>query len=214
MKSKYVKYLTGTMAIAMLLAGCEDSDVTKAEQELDNFDKNVQSTGVLVVVQEVSAGQYKIQDESPSSVTKIIIKHLNGTMEVLNESQAKNLFAQDKQSHPGNYETANSNFPMWWLLYNSNFGYGLGRTTPPSPTFARYYVHPASYQKAQFFAPNIAKGFTGSSKIGISSVTRATISRSASSGFGSKASASVGGRAGGGMSASGGRAGGGASGGM
>lgn len=179
------KYITGTLAIIMLLSGCEDSDVVKAENELKDFDANTQaSKGVLVVVQEVSKGQYKIQDESPASMTKIIIKHLDGTTEILNESQAKTLFAQDKSQHPGDYSNSGSNFPMWWLLYNSNFGYGLGRSTPPSPAFVRYYTTPKVYQKAELFSPNIAKGFTGSTRAGISQSMRSSISASARSGFG------------------------------
>lgn len=185
MRLRTIKYLTGTMALAALIAGCEDSAITDDQAELDNFDKNVQATnGVLVVLQETADGSYKILDESPCSITKIVVKHLNGTTEVLNETQAKELFAKDKAAHPGDFANANSNWPIWWMLWNSNYGYGLGRTHAPSPNFTRYYVNPATYQKAEFFAPNAAKRFTGSAKVGMSSAARSSVVASARSGFG------------------------------
>lgn len=183
MKKRTIKYLTGTIALAALLAGCEDADITSDQAELDNYDKNVQATtGVLVVLQETAEGGYQILDESPCSVTKIVVKKLDGSTQVLNESQAKELFAKDKAAHPGDYSNVNSNWPIWWMLWNSNYGYGLGRTYAPAPSFSRYYVHPATYQKAEFFSPAAAKKFTGSAKTGLSSAARSSVVSAARSG--------------------------------
>jgi len=75
----------GVMVLASM-QGCEQKD------NQDNVLKEAAKTqGALVIVDEVSPGQYKIAEEYPSSTTRIIVRSADGTERILSQAEIDKL---------------------------------------------------------------------------------------------------------------------------
>ncbi|MDR1461367.1 MAG: UPF0323 family lipoprotein [Campylobacteraceae bacterium] len=66
----------GAIAIFGIL-GCESSDNMTQEQK----------QGVFVIIEEAADGSYKILEEYPSSVTRVVLKDKNGAERILSEEE-------------------------------------------------------------------------------------------------------------------------------
>jgi hypothetical protein len=122
-------------------------------------DKNVkvnQYKSVETVMVEDAKGNYKIESEKTISDTmsRVIVKKKDGTIDTMKTDEVKKMYA-DKNPMKG-YNGAstnqayysNHNSDLWFILFWSNYGYGLGR---PYDTgiHNHYYSSPNAYQQAK-----------------------------------------------------------------
>lgn len=86
----------GVMVIASM-QGCEQKD------NKDNVLKEAAKTqGALVIVDEVSPGQYKIAEEYPSSTTRIILRNADGTERILSQEEIDKLVKDEAKKIDNN----------------------------------------------------------------------------------------------------------------
>ncbi len=75
----------GVMVIASM-QGCEQKD------NKENVLKDAAKTqGALVIVDEISPGEYKIAEEYPSSTTRIIVRSIDGSERILSQAEIDKL---------------------------------------------------------------------------------------------------------------------------
>lgn len=70
--------------------------------------------GALVIIKEIKPGEYKIEEEFPSSENKVILKDYNGTERILSKDEMDKLLAKENEK----IENGSSN------LTNGNLGSG------------------------------------------------------------------------------------------
>lgn len=86
----------GVMVIASM-QGCEQKD------NKDNVLKEAAKTqGALVIVDEISPGQYKIAEEYPSSTTRIILRNADGTERILSQEEIDKLVKDEAKKIDNN----------------------------------------------------------------------------------------------------------------
>ena len=86
----------GVIVIAGM-QGCEQKD------NKDNVLKEAAKTqGALVIVDEVSPGQYKIAEEYPSSTTRIILRNADGTERILSQEEIDKLVKDEAKKIDNN----------------------------------------------------------------------------------------------------------------
>lgn len=74
------------LVLAGGLAGCNGEDNTKQQ---------TQAQGAFVIIEEVAGGGYKILEEFPSAETRVVLKKLDGTEQVLTKEEMNALIAQE-----------------------------------------------------------------------------------------------------------------------
>lgn len=74
------------LVLAGGLAGCSSENSAKEQ---------TQATGAFVVIEEVAGGGYKILEEFPSAETRVVLKKLDGTEQVLTKDEMDALIAQE-----------------------------------------------------------------------------------------------------------------------
>ncbi len=95
----------GVMVIASM-QGCEQKD------NQENVLKEAAKTqGALVIVDEVSPGQYKIAEEYPSSTTRIIVRSADGSERILSQAEIDKL-VKDEAAKIDNNTSALTNPSM------------------------------------------------------------------------------------------------------
>nr|MBP9565690.1 hypothetical protein [Sulfurospirillum sp.] len=70
----------GVMAIASM-QGCEQKEDKNALAEA------AKTQGALVIVDEISPGEYKIAEEYPSSTTRVIVRQPDGSERILSQTE-------------------------------------------------------------------------------------------------------------------------------
>ena len=86
----------GVMVIASM-QGCEQKD------NQENVLKEAAKTqGALVIVDEISPGQYKIAEEYPSSTTRIILRNADGRVRILSQDEIDNLVKDEAKKIDNN----------------------------------------------------------------------------------------------------------------
>ena len=86
----------GVMVIASM-QGCEQKD------NQENVLKEAAKTqGALVIVDEISPGQYKIAEEYPSSTTRIILRNADGTERILSQEEIDKLVKDEAKKIDNN----------------------------------------------------------------------------------------------------------------
>lgn len=79
----------GVGAIAIFgLIGCEDKTQNSALE---------QKQGAFVIIEEVSVGEYKILEEYPSDVTRVVLKDINGNERILSQAEIDELLKIEEQ---------------------------------------------------------------------------------------------------------------------
>lgn len=86
----------GVMVIASM-QGCEQKD------NQENVLKEAAKTqGALVIVDEISPGQYKIAEEYPSSTTRIILRNADGSERILSQEEIDKLVKDEAKKIDNN----------------------------------------------------------------------------------------------------------------
>jgi len=93
---KYIRKISdyaiagGIGAIAIFgLVGCEDKNVQDSEL--------TQKQGAFVIIEEVAAGEYKILEEYPSDITRVVLKDIYGNERILSQAEIDELLKQEEQ---------------------------------------------------------------------------------------------------------------------
>lgn len=139
--------LYGALAAALTLGvSCSSNNDVKV-----NKYKSVET----VMVQDAN-GNYKIESEKTISDTmsRVIVKKMDGTVDTMLTDEVKKMYADKDpmkgyqgESTPRSYYSGH-NSDLWFILFWSNYGYGLGR---PYDTriHNHYYSSPSAYQSAR-----------------------------------------------------------------
>ncbi len=75
------------------LTGCVDGGSEQQAQQQAQTQQ--QAKGATVIIEEVTAGKYKIEDESPADETTIILKKLDGTKQILSKEEMDALVKEE-----------------------------------------------------------------------------------------------------------------------
>ncbi|MBF0320496.1 MAG: hypothetical protein HQL01_11910 [Nitrospirae bacterium] len=105
-----------------------------------------QKYGVVTDVQEVEPGQFKIIDEYPSKCTGVMVKHINGSVEIIPQQKAEAMVREAPQNDFG--------LGLGTVLASGMLGYMLGRTTYIS---SHVYANDGVYRQALARKPIIGK---------------------------------------------------------
>ncbi|MFV0481801.1 MAG: UPF0323 family lipoprotein [Campylobacteraceae bacterium] len=105
---KYIRKISdyaiagGIGAVALFgLVGCESND--KTTQEV------AQKQGAFVIIEETSPGVYKVLEEYPSDVTRVVLKDINGTERILSQAEIDTLLkAEETKINDGTSSLTNS----------------------------------------------------------------------------------------------------------
>lgn len=198
----------GVMVIASM-QGCEQ------KENKDNVLKEAAKTqGALVIVDEVSPGQYKIAEEYPSSTTRIILRSADGTERILSQEEIDKLVKDEAKKIDNNTsaltnpQMSSGSMGLGGILLSSiagaMIGSWIGNKLFNNQNFqnqrAASYKSPQAYSRSasSFNKPSVApssgassttksSGFFAPSNAGS---TSATSSSSGSSSSGSSSSSS------------------------
>lgn len=123
-RSKRMKHLTKLSTIAaatglgaLLSTGMSGCSGQQQEEQLP------QAKGAFVIIEETSAGKYKIKDEFPADETRIVLKKLDGTEEVLTQEELDALIKKEEAKIDNG--TSNLTNPQ---PEQASEGMGLGET--------------------------------------------------------------------------------------
>lgn len=93
---KYIRKISdyaiagGVGAIAIFgLIGCEDKNAQNIEL--------TQKKGAFVIIEEVAKGEYKILEEYPSDITRVVLKDTNGNERILSQAEIDEILKQEEQ---------------------------------------------------------------------------------------------------------------------
>lgn len=93
---KYIRKISdyaiagGVGAIAIFgLVGCEDKNAQNIEL--------AQKQGAFVIIEEVSKGEYKILEEYPSDVTRVVLRDISGNERILSQAEIDELLRIEEQ---------------------------------------------------------------------------------------------------------------------
>ena len=79
----------GVMVIASM-QGCDQKDSNK-----NALTDAAKTQGALVIVDEISPGQYKIAEEYPSSTTRVIVRKPDGSERILTQTEIDALVQEE-----------------------------------------------------------------------------------------------------------------------
>ena len=93
-----MKYITklSTIAAATGVGALLVTGVTGCTGNTQQQEEQSQAKGAFVIIEEITPGKYKIKDEFPAEVTRIVLVKLDGTEQVLTQAQLDALLQEEK----------------------------------------------------------------------------------------------------------------------
>ena len=93
-----MKYITklSTIAAATGVGALLVTGVTGCTGNTQQQEEQSQAKGAFVIIEEITPGKYKIKDEFPAEVTRIVLVKLDGTEQVLTQAQLDALLKEEK----------------------------------------------------------------------------------------------------------------------
>jgi hypothetical protein len=91
---KYIKKLS-CVATATGLGALLVSGITGCSNNGQQHEETVQAKGAFVIIEETAPGKYKIKDEFPADETRIVLKKLDGTEQILTKEQLDALIKEE-----------------------------------------------------------------------------------------------------------------------
>lgn len=142
--------------VILSLHGCDTSSTSSASA-------HPVKQGAFVILEEQSNGKYKVLEEQPSSITKIIVKKLDGTEEVLSDTKVQELIKQESvkidqnQSELTQKDGGQSGFGLGSAILASAagaiLGSYIGNKLFNNPAFQqnalRNYKSPQAYERSK-----------------------------------------------------------------
>jgi hypothetical protein len=92
-----MKYITklSSLATATGLGTLLISGVTGCSSNTQQYEEEAKAKGAFVIIEETAPGKYQIKDEFPADETRIVLKKLDGTEEVLTQAQLDTLIKEE-----------------------------------------------------------------------------------------------------------------------
>jgi hypothetical protein len=119
---KHIKKLS-TIATATGLGTLLATGVTGCTQNSSSYEQQ-QSKGAFVIIEETAPGKYQIKDEFPADETRIVLKKLDGTEQVLTQAQLDTLIKEEAAK----IDNGTSNLTKEQNPQAQHQGMGLGET--------------------------------------------------------------------------------------
>jgi len=120
---KYIKKLssfaTATGLGTLLVAG-----VTGCTSNTQQYEEEAQAKGAFVIIEETAPGKYQIKDEFPADETRIVLKKLDGTEQVLTQAELDALIKEEAAK----IDNGTSNLTKEQNPQAQQQGMGLGET--------------------------------------------------------------------------------------
>ncbi len=120
---KHIKKLS-TIATATGLATLLATGVTGCTGNTQQHEEQMQSKGAFVIIEETAPGRYQIKDEFPADETRIVLKKLDGTEQVLTQTQLDLLIKEEAAK----IDNGTSNLTKAQNPQTQQQGMGLGET--------------------------------------------------------------------------------------
>lgn len=120
---KYIRKLsnvaTATGLGTLLISGLTGCTSNSQQQE-----QQAQAKGAFVIIEETAPGKYQIKDEFPADETRIVLKKLDGTEQILTQSQLDVLIKEEAAK----IDNGTSNLTKEQNPQAQRQGMGLGET--------------------------------------------------------------------------------------
>jgi hypothetical protein len=113
-----------------LIIGCDSADDqavtggTRSFGDDSGSHASYRQSGVMTMIEETSPGEYRIEKEYPSRQTGVVVKHLNGTREVIPEEKIPTIMDQEKTE---------TGMGLGSVLGAGLVGYMMGKNSALSP---------------------------------------------------------------------------------
>ena len=91
---KYIKKLSN-IAVASGLGTLLISGVTGCTSNTQQHEEQSQAKGAFVIIEETAPGKYQIKDEFPADETRIVLKKLDGTEQILTQTELNMLIKEE-----------------------------------------------------------------------------------------------------------------------
>ncbi|HIP28343.1 MAG TPA: hypothetical protein EYG82_04130 [Sulfurovum sp.] len=120
---KHIKKLS-TIATATGLGALLVTGVTGCTSNTQQHEEQAQTKGAFVIIEETAPGKYQIKDEFPADETRIVLKKLDGTEQVLTQAQLDALIKEEAAK----IDNGTSNLTKEQTPQAQHQGMGLGET--------------------------------------------------------------------------------------
>jgi len=120
---KYIKKLSN-IATATGLGTLLISGVTGCTSNTQQQEEQAQAKGAFVIIEETAPGKYQIKDEFPADETRIVLKKLDGTEQILTQSELDVLIKEEAAK----IDSGTSNLTKEQNPQMQQQGMGLGET--------------------------------------------------------------------------------------
>ena len=122
-KMKHIKKLS-TIATATGLGALLATGVTGCTGNTQQYEEQAQAKGAFVIIEETAPGKYQIKDEFPADETRIVLKKLDGTEQVLTQAELDALIKEEAAK----IDNGTSNLTKEQNPQMQHQGMGLGET--------------------------------------------------------------------------------------
>ena len=120
---KYIKKLSN-IATATGLGPLLISGVTGCTSNTQQQEEQAQAKGAFVIIEETAPGKYQIKDEFPADETRIVLKKLDGTEQILTQTELDVLIKEEAAK----IDAGTSNLTKEQNPQMQQQGMGLGET--------------------------------------------------------------------------------------
>ncbi len=120
---KYIKRLSH-IAAASGLGTLLISGITGCTSNTQQQEEQPQAKGAFVIIEETAPGKYRIKDEFPADETRIVLKKLDGTEQILTQAELNELIKEEAAK----IDAGTSNLTREQDPQMQHQGMGLGET--------------------------------------------------------------------------------------
>lgn len=172
---KYYPGLVGGFFIfSSIVAGCN----TNPSLDLNSPPKinAPTSKNMILILKETEPDNYKIENEIPSSLTRLVIIKHDGSIETLNDEQTIKMYREHTTEMNGadsasynSYHSEKSGYRypahFWHTVYHSNYGYKLDTNRKPADdSFRKFYSNDCIMAKSLASSTKTSNHFSGHSR--------------------------------------------------
>jgi len=120
---KYIKKFS-SIATATGLSTLLVSGITGCTSNTQQHEEQAQVKGAFVIIEETAPGKYQIKDEFPADETRIVLKKLDGTEQILTQTELDALIKEEAAK----IDNGTSNLTKEQNPQMQQHGMGLGET--------------------------------------------------------------------------------------
>lgn len=120
---KHIQKLS-TIATVTGLGALLATGMTGCTGNTQQYEEQIQAKGAFVIIEETTPGRYQIKDEFPADETRIVLKKLDGSEQVLTQAQLDALIKEEAAK----IDNGTSNLTKEQNPQMQQHGMGLGET--------------------------------------------------------------------------------------